>query len=78
MNKELANKYDGGSMLIIRLAPVDYHRFHFPADGIIGTSTKIDGHYYSVSPLALKQSLEIFCQNKEKEKKKRQCVLYSD
>ena len=64
MNKELANKYDGGSMVIIRLAPVDYHRFHFPADGIIGTSTKIDGHYYSVSPLALKQSLEIFCQNK--------------
>ena len=63
-DKELSDKYEGGGMAIIRLAPVDYHRFHFPAKGIIGVSKKIDGHYYSVSPLALKQSLDIFCQNK--------------
>lgn len=62
-DEELAEKYKEGSMLIVRLAPADYHRFHFPADGIISASKKIDGHYYSVSPLALKKSLEIFCQN---------------
>ena len=29
-NPDLAQKYHDGALLIIRLAPVDYHRFHFP------------------------------------------------
>ena len=62
-DKKLAEKYQNGSMLIARLAPADYHRFHFPADGKISASKKIDGYYYSISPLALKKSMEIFCQN---------------
>jgi phosphatidylserine decarboxylase len=62
-NKELANKYAEGSMLIARLAPTDYHRFHFPASGLISESKDIKGRYFSVSPMALKKSLEIFCQN---------------
>jgi len=62
-NDELAKKYEDGSMVIIRLAPVDYHRFHFPATGTASNSSIIKGHFYSVSPLALQQSLEIFCQN---------------
>ncbi len=62
-NKELANKYAEGSMLIARLAPADYHRFHFPASGLISESKDIKGRYFSVSPMALKKSLEIFCQN---------------
>jgi phosphatidylserine decarboxylase len=62
-DKKLAQKYKNGSMLIVRLAPADYHRFHFPADGNISESKQINGYYYSVSPLALKKSLEIFCQN---------------
>lgn len=60
----LAEKYKGGGMVIVRLAPIDYHRFHFSASGIISPTKLINGHYYSVSPLALRQSLEIFCQNK--------------
>lgn len=60
----LAKKYEGGSMLIIRLAPTDYHRYHFPAKGIASETSMIKGHYYSVSPIALRQSLEIFCENK--------------
>lgn len=63
-DKQLAQKYEGGSMAIIRLAPVDYHRFHFSAAGTIGASKLIKGHYYSVSPIALQQNLKIFCQNK--------------
>ncbi|BDD07078.1 archaetidylserine decarboxylase [Aureibacter tunicatorum] len=62
-NKELADKYRDGAMVIVRLAPTDYHRFHFPADGIISETESIKGHYYSVSPLALRRSLEIFCRN---------------
>ena len=60
----LANKYEGGSMLIIRLAPTDYHRYHFPAKGIASETSIIKGYYYSVSPIALRKSLELFCENK--------------
>jgi phosphatidylserine decarboxylase len=62
-NEKLTQKYHNGAMLIVRLAPADYHRFHFPADGKISESKQIKGHYFSVSPLALKKSFEIFCQN---------------
>ena len=61
---ELAKKYNGGSMLIIRLAPTDYHRYHFPSKGTASATEILKGHYYSVSPIALQQSLEIFCENK--------------
>ena len=63
-NGDLAKKYNDGSMIIIRLAPVDYHRYHFPVDGLASKSINISGHYFSVSPLALKKSLNIFLQNK--------------
>jgi len=63
-NKELAKKYETGAMAIIRLAPVDYHRYHFPESGIASESIEIKGHYFSVSPFALRGSLSIFCENK--------------
>lgn len=62
-NAELAKQFEGGSMVIVRLAPVDYHRYHFPASGKASAQTRVKGHYYSVSPIALKNSLEIFCEN---------------
>ena len=60
----LSKKYHNGAMLIIRLAPMDYHRFHFPVSGKISASKKIDGDYYSVNPFALRKKAEIFCLNK--------------
>lgn len=63
-NEVLAEKYLGGIMVIVRLAPADYHRFHFPADGKISMSRKIEGYYYSVSPHAIRQNFRIFCENK--------------
>jgi phosphatidylserine decarboxylase len=62
-DEKLAKKYAGGSMVIVRLAPVDYHRYHFPATGKVGSDTVIKGSYYSVSPLALRKSLRIFLEN---------------
>ncbi|WP_459209810.1 phosphatidylserine decarboxylase [Aquimarina rhabdastrellae] len=62
-NNTLAQRYKDGAMTIIRLAPVDYHRFHFPATGTVSATTLINGHYFSVSPLALRKSLDLFCQN---------------
>lgn len=63
-DKNLAKKYEDGIFVIIRLAPVDYHRFHFPADGIIGDSHLINGDYYSVSTHAIRRNFRIFCENK--------------
>ena len=60
----LAEKYKGGVFMIIRLAPVDYHRYHFPADGFINKSRLIEGYYYSVSPHAIKKNFRIYCENK--------------
>lgn len=61
---ELADRFTGGSMLISRLCPVDYHRYHFPVSGVAGSPVPINGPLYSVSPLALRRSLAIFWQNK--------------
>ncbi len=63
-NPDLAQKYLDGALLIIRLAPVDYHRFHFPVSGNVSPNKKIDGDYYSVNPFALRKKAEIFCLNK--------------
>jgi phosphatidylserine decarboxylase len=46
------------------LVPPDYHRFHFPVSGKVLLSKKIDGDYYSVNPLALREKAEIFFLNK--------------
>lgn len=61
---ELAKQFAGGAMLISRLCPVDYHRFHFPVAGVPGESRLINGWLYSVSPLALRRSLQYLVQNK--------------
>ena len=61
---ELAPKFIHGSLLIIRLAPADYHRFHFPLNGTITKNKQIDGDYYSVNSYALRKKAEIFCLNK--------------
>lgn len=63
-NEQLAGEYHGGTYLILRLCPVDYHRFHFIDNGICGKNTRIKGEYYSVNPVALKNIPEIFCRNK--------------
>lgn len=60
----LAEQFAGGSMLISRLCPVDYHRYHFPVSGTVEEPVLINGPLYSVSPLALRRNLAIFWQNK--------------
>jgi len=60
----LAKKYAKGSMIIARLCPTDYHRFHFPADCVPSNAKMINGWLYSVNPIAIKKDIHIFTQNK--------------
>lgn len=63
-DKELAAEYSQGAMVIARLCPTDYHRYHFPFDCIPEETRYINGWLYSVNPIAIKKDIQIFAQNK--------------
>ena len=63
-DRAIADRYRNGSLLLSRLCPVDYHRFHFPFGGTPGDSQLLNGHLYSVNPIALCQNIQILATNK--------------
>lgn len=63
-NSAFANRYREGSMAIVRLCPSDYHRFHFPCDGVPSKASLINGPLYSVNPMALGKRISILAENK--------------
>ena len=62
--RELLARYRGGAMVISRLAPVDYHRYHFPAAGVPTRARLVEGSLFSVSPIALRRNVRYLIQNK--------------
>ncbi|MDZ8135442.1 MAG: phosphatidylserine decarboxylase [Nostoc sp. DedQUE04] len=62
--EKLAQIYRQGSALCLRLAPYDYHRFHFSDTGKALPAKYIQGKYHSVNPLALAKVCNIFSLNK--------------
>ena len=63
-NRALARRYADGSALIARLCPADYHRFHFPCDGVVGRAEYVEGKLHSVNPIALRRYPSIFSENR--------------
>ena len=63
-DKDLAARFAWGSLLISRLCPSDYHRFHFPVSGIPSEAKLVKGSLYSVSPIALRRNILYLVQNK--------------
>ncbi len=63
-SEHLSRTYKHASMAIARLCPMDYHRFHFPCDCTPSETTLINGPLYSVNPMALRQNISIFSENK--------------
>ncbi len=61
---ELGARYREGTLVLSRLCPVDYHRFHFPCAGVSGAPRLINGQLYSVSPIALRRRLAYLWENK--------------
>jgi len=63
---DLAQQFDGGSLVIARLAPQDYHRWHAPTSGTVVNTNEIPGTYFTVNPQAINEagSLDVFCENR--------------
>lgn len=72
-DEALAAEYEEGAMVLARLCPTDYHRYHFPCDCKAEKTTYINGWLYSVNPVAIKKNIEIFTENK-----RTLCILDSE
>merc|ERR1719273_2652456 len=57
-------KYEGGSFAIARLAPQDYHRWHYPVGGKVVSVEHIDGALYTVNPIAVNKPVDVYTNNK--------------
>ena len=62
-----AEVFAGGSLAIARLAPQDYHRFHFPVSGTMRPVEEFQagtGQYYTVNPLAVREDVDVYTENR--------------
>lgn len=62
-NDQVGKIFEGGPLLIARLCPVDYHRYHYPDNGKVLDNFRVPGAYDSVNPFALKYKNQIFIKN---------------
>lgn len=63
---EKAKPFANGPVLLARLCPVDYHRYHYPDDGATYDAFQIRGKYHSVNPVALAARGDIFITNERR------------
>lgn len=63
---ELAKEFIGGPLVVARLCPVDYHRYHYIDSGQTLKHYQIPGQYHSVNPTALKARPDIFIKNERR------------
>ncbi|XP_023750647.1 phosphatidylserine decarboxylase proenzyme 2 [Lactuca sativa] len=64
-NSPFSDTFTGGTLVIFRLAPQDYHRFHFPVSGKIEQIVDIPGCLYTVNPIAVNSKYcNVFTENK--------------
>ncbi|KAI8532229.1 hypothetical protein RHMOL_Rhmol11G0196900 [Rhododendron molle] len=63
--ESFSNAFTNGSLVIFRLAPQDYHRFHLPVSGTIEKFVDIPGCLYTVNPIAVNSKYcNVFTENK--------------
>ncbi len=63
-NSSFVQIFKNASLLIVRLAPTDCHRFCFPMDCTPQMTYVINGSYLSVNPIAMKGNVKHFLENK--------------
>lgn len=60
---DVAESFQGGALMVCRLCPADYHRYHFVEQGKISRRYLLRGKYHSVNPLALEAGYPVFTGN---------------
>jgi phosphatidylserine decarboxylase len=73
-DKNLANQYAHGSLLLSRLCPIDCHHFHFPASCVPYSRRLIIGPLYSVNLIALCHNILILA--KQSRQHRELCIIY--
>lgn len=53
------------AVLVVRLAPADYHRFHAPCAGTLSTTRTLGGPLHSVHPIALAAGAPAFANRRQ-------------
>lgn len=61
-DKELANRFQDGVLLIFRLTPQHYHRYGYAVEGKVLCARKIRGKLHCVRPIALR-TVPVYAQN---------------
>jgi len=59
-------RFRGGPLLIARLCPADYHRYHYPDSGRTADTWTVHGRYHSVNPIALAALGDVFVRNERR------------
>jgi phosphatidylserine decarboxylase len=59
----LAQVYEGGRFVTLRITPTMYHRFHAPYDLDVEHVTYVAGDAWNVYPIALRRVHRLFCRN---------------
>jgi phosphatidylserine decarboxylase len=62
--REYVDRLQGGAMVIARLAPQDYHRWHVPVSGKMCKPIEIPGALYTVNPIAINHAVNVYTENK--------------
>jgi len=62
--QEIGKQFEGGGFVIARLAPQDYHRFHWPVSGKVLKITPVSGALFTVNPIAINQPINVYTENK--------------
>jgi phosphatidylserine decarboxylase len=62
-SNELANHFDGGQFVTLRLKSSMYHRFHAPHDCRVEQVIYFHGDVWNVNPQTLKRVDRLFCRN---------------
>lgn len=60
---DLAERLVGGSIVVARLAPQDYHRFHVPVDATLVSQHPVPGVLLTVNPIAVRSAVNVFTEN---------------
>jgi phosphatidylserine decarboxylase len=60
------DRFRGGPLLIARLCPADYHRYHYPDQGRTLAAWTVHGRYHSVNPAALTALRDVFVRNERR------------